>query len=119
MTAFRSPSNALREFIDNCAACERLCLEAIVHCRDRGGDFADGARLSALSSCAEVCRDAVSATQASTEVQPGVVRACVSNCERAAKFCADFPEDKLLRACANACRNAARSCTEMAHLGGD
>jgi hypothetical protein len=35
------------------------------------------------------------------------------------KFCADFPEDKLLRACANACRNAARSCAEMANIGGD
>lgn len=119
MTAFRSPSNALLELIDNCAACERLCLEAIVHCRDRGGELADSARLSALSACAEVCRDAVSATQASTEVQTGVVLACASTCERAVKFCADFPEDKLLRACANACRNAARSCAEMANIGGD
>jgi len=119
VTAFRTPSNARREFIDNCAACERLCVEAVVHCRTRGGEFADDAWLSVLTTCAEVCRDAVSAIQGSSEAQPGVLLACASTCERAAKFCADFPEDKLLRACANACRNAARACTEMANLGGD
>lgn len=113
MTVFRSPSNAKLEFIDNCAACERLCLDAIVHCRDRGGEFANDARLSALSTCAEVCRDAISAIQGSTDAQPGVLLACVSTCERTARFCADFPEDSLLRACANACRNAARSCAEI------
>jgi hypothetical protein len=117
VTAFRPLPSAIQDCIGNCTACERLCLETMAHCRQRGGDFAETPLLAALALCAELCRDTASTVQdAAGEAQLPMLRACAVACERGAKLCDDFPSDNMLRACGNACRLAARACTGLAHV---
>ena len=114
MTAFRTPSNAMRDCIESCTACEHLCLETLAWCQMRGGTYADPKLLALLSLCADICASSGRAMIGGSDAHVFLCHACAQVCQRCAEACSALSPETQLRACASACANAARCCADMA-----
>jgi hypothetical protein len=114
MSAFRTPSNAMLDCIQNCTACEHLCLETLAWCQAQGGEFAKPKFLALLSLCADICGTSQRAMLGGSEAYVFLCDACSQVNQRCASACAEFADEPRLRACAAACANCARSCADMA-----
>jgi hypothetical protein len=114
MTAFRTAANAMADCIDNCTACEQLCLEVLPLCQATGGERAGPQFLALLALCADVCGTNARAMRGGSSAYVFLSHACAEVCKRCADACAPFVDEPRMRACASACANCARSCAEMA-----
>ena len=115
MSAFRTASNATTDCIDNCLACEQLCLETRSWCESAGGALARDDFLGLLALCAEACSASARAMQDGSDAYVFLCEACAQLSQRCAEALGAMSAgEPRLRACAAACANCARCCAEMA-----
>jgi hypothetical protein len=111
-------SAEMRECVDACSECHRICLETVQHCLERGGRHAEAAHIRTLLDCAQVCATSADLMLRGSDLHAAICTACAEVCERCAEDCERFSDDPLVRACADACRRCAESCRQMAGRGG-
>ena len=100
--------------IRDCLDCARSCYETITHCLELGGEHAEARHINALLDCAQICETTAAFMARVSELHPKVCAICADACERGAKECERFPDDKMMAECAEICRQTANSCRTMA-----
>ena len=102
----------LRECIEDCEECHRVCLEmAMGHCLAMGGKHTEPQHLRLMLNCAEICRTAADFMLSQSQLHHVVCDACAAVCEACANSCEEIGD---MEDCVRACRNCAESCREMA-----
>jgi hypothetical protein len=105
--------NDMRQCIQNCLDCHRVCLETVAYCLQKGGKHADPKHLRLLMDCAEICQTSANFMLRGSELHTRTCFACAEVCERCEASCASMGDDATMKACADACRRCAESCRKM------
>ncbi len=105
----------MRECIQMCLECERICTETITHCLTMGGEHASATHIGLLMDCVDICHVSArymlrgSSRHVDTcELCSTVCRACSDECSRMAGG------DETMRQCADVCNRCAEHCRHMA-----
>lgn len=106
-------SQYMNECIDNCMRCHAMCLETINYCLGEGGQHADGARISLLKVCADICMTSAGAMLLGAAAHAVTCAACAQICRQCAQSCEAMGDPEMDR-CARLCRRCADSCDSMA-----
>jgi len=107
-------SNEVRQCIDECLSCHRICLETVAYCLQQGGKHAEAAHITTMLACAEICRTSAQFMLLGTELHKHTCTACAEVCDRCAESCEQLGNDQQMKACAEACRRCAESCRRAA-----
>lgn len=105
--------NRVRECIDVCLDCHRVCLETIQYCLKQGGRHSKAAHIQLLQSCATICETSAVLMIAESELHPSTCAVCRDACLRCAVECEAFLNDLQMKRCADLCRRCAEACDEM------
>jgi hypothetical protein len=104
----------MKDCIDNCTECHRVCLEALTYCLTKGGAHAEASHILALIDCAQACTLSADFMLRGSALHDRSCALCAEACERCAASCDKFGNDAKMKACAEICRRCAKSCHEMA-----
>ena len=107
-------SSEIRQCIDDCTDCHRVCVETISYCTEMGGKHANADHLRLLRDCAEICQTGANFMSRGSNLHNRVCAVCAEICELCAKECDKFKDDDKMRICAEVCRRCAESCRSMA-----
>ena len=107
-------TSELRECIDDCMDCHRVCVETISHCLQKGGRHTEPAHLRLMLDCEQICRAAGDFLLRNSEFHPRICGVCADVCVRCADDCDDLAEgDVQMRLCAETCRRCGETCQRM------
>ncbi|HZP57685.1 MAG TPA: four-helix bundle copper-binding protein [Dehalococcoidia bacterium] len=115
MAATTTMSQRMRECLDECENCARVCAETMSYCLQMGGAHAAPQHIRLMLDCIDMCRTSASFLTRASAFHARTCAVCADVCDRCADDCAGFEDDRRMQACADACRRCARSCREMAH----
>lgn len=107
----------MKECIDNCTECHRVCLETLAYCLKKGGAHAEATHILTLIDCADACTLSADFMLRGSTLHSRSCALCAEACERCAASCEKFANDARMKACADICRRCAKSCHEMAGHG--
>lgn len=105
--------NDMRQCIENCLQCHRVCVETLAYCLQKGGKHAEAKHLRLLMDCAEICQTSANFMLRGSELHTRTCFACAEVCERCADACARMGDDATMKACEDMCRRCADSCRNM------
>ncbi|QAT82525.1 putative cysteine-rich protein YhjQ [Corallococcus coralloides] len=105
--------DAMRECIDHCTACHRVCLETLADCLKRGSRLAEPGPLRLLMDCADICDTSARFMLRGSELHSRTCFACAEVCAACATACEALGDEGLMEACADACRRCEESCRGM------
>ncbi|RKH53679.1 four-helix bundle copper-binding protein [Corallococcus sp. AB049A] len=103
----------MRECIDNCLSCHRVCLEALADGLQRGGKLAEPGHLRLLMDCADICDTSARFMLRGSDLHSRTCFACAEVCAACATACEETGLEGLMKACAEACRRCEESCRRM------
>ena len=98
--------------------CHDICLQAVSHCLEKGGDHARAEHITLLLDCAEICQTAANFMLRNSELHARTCGVCAEICERCAEDCDRFGDDPTMQQCSQICRHCAEACKEMSRHGG-
>lgn len=104
----------LRNCVEQCLDCHRVCLHTINYCLSQGGDHAAAEHIRLLTDCAEICQTSANFMLRGSALHERTCAICAEICEDCAQDCERFPEDQEMQACAEICRQCSDACREMA-----
>ncbi|NOJ97037.1 four-helix bundle copper-binding protein [Corallococcus coralloides] len=105
--------DAMRECIDHCMACHRVCLETLADCLKRGSRLSEPGPLRLLMDCADICDTSARFMLRGSELHSRTCFACAEVCAACATACEALGDEGLMEACADACRRCEESCRGM------
>jgi hypothetical protein len=103
----------LRECIDNCLACHRVCMETLAWCLEKGGRHAEPGHPRLLMDCAAICETSAGFMLRGSPLHSRTCFACAEVCQACADACEKTGTDARMKACAEACRRCEASCRRM------
>ncbi|MFP2926287.1 four-helix bundle copper-binding protein [Pyxidicoccus sp. 3LG] len=103
----------MRQCIQNCLECHRVCVETLAYCLQKGGRHAEAKHVRLMMDCAEICQTSANFMLRGSELHTRTCFACAEVCERCAESCAAMGDDAMMKACAELCRRCAESCRKM------
>jgi hypothetical protein len=103
----------MKECIDNCVECHRVCLETLAHCLRKGGRHAEAPHVTLLQNCADICQTSARFMIAGSPLHPSTCATCAQVCAACADDCEGMADDEAMRRCAEVCRRCADSCRRM------
>ncbi|NOK00783.1 MULTISPECIES: four-helix bundle copper-binding protein [Myxococcus] len=103
----------MRQCIEDCLACHRVCMETLTYCLGMGGKHAEARHLRLLMDCAEICQTSANFMLRDSELHSRTCFACSEVCGRCAESCAQMGEDVVMKACADMCTQCSDSCWRM------
>ena len=104
---------SMRECIDACVDCARVCAETLTYCLSKGGEHVRPEHLKALQDCVDICATDAAFMVRGSEHHTELCGVCADVCQACAVSCEGFGNDAQMKACAEACRRAAESCRKM------
>ena len=107
-------AETMKACVDACHACQRVCLETLTYCLDKGGPHAAAARIRLLLDCAEICQTNANFMMRASSFHMTLCNVCAQICRRCAASCDFEPSDVRLTECAKQCRTCLDSCRSMA-----
>jgi hypothetical protein len=108
-------SQNMRNCIENCTDCHKICMETVTHCLQMGGTHADPRHIGLLLDCADICATSANFMLRGSEFHGETCGVCADVCERCANSCEQLANgDETMLRCAEMCRKCAASCREMA-----
>ncbi|GMU04686.1 four-helix bundle copper-binding protein [Corallococcus caeni] len=110
--AMRSHSE-LRECIDHCMACHRVCMETLADCVKQGGRHAEPKLLRMLMDCADICETSARFMMRGSDLHSRTCFACAEVCAACAEVCEQLGDEGMMKACAEMCRRCEESCRRM------
>lgn len=111
--SFTDGDETVRECIDNCNKCGRVCLETVRYCLGKGGQHAEQTHILNLLSCAKICQTSADFMVGGSDLHIHTCEACAKVCHQCADDCATMSDDEVMNQCAEACRKCADSCERM------
>ena len=106
----------MRDCIDRCSECHRVCVETAAHCLEMGGRHAEASHIRLLLDCAQICQTSADFMLRESDLHGRTCEVCSEVCKRCAEDCERFDDD-FMRRCAEVCRACAESCQRMAQAG--
>jgi hypothetical protein len=107
-------ATTMKECIDNCIECSRVCLETIQHCLNMGGKHSEPSHLNLLQNCALICQTSAQFMISGSELHKETCRACAEVCSSCADDCESIGAgDPIMQRCIDMCRRCSDSCREM------
>jgi hypothetical protein len=104
--------DAMRECVDHCLACHRICLQmAMNHCLETGGQHVEPPHFRLMMNCAEICQTSANFMLSGSDLHHLTCGVCAEVCRRCAEDCARVGD---MDECVRACRVCAESCEKMA-----
>jgi hypothetical protein len=108
-------TSEMRQCIQDCLDCARICTETVNHCLMLGGRYAEASHVRTLMDCAASCAQSAGFMLRNSQyysrmcdVCSEICRSCAESCERAGR------DDDTMMRCADLCRRTAESCRRMA-----
>ena len=98
-----------------CSDCQRMCDMCGTHCalKVRDGEKAHLTTLQTCQDCATICAAASQIVARSGPFSDSICKSCAEACDRCAKACEKFPDDKHMKACTEECRKCEKACRDM------
>lgn len=106
----------MKQCIENCLDCHRICEKTTAYCSQMGGPHAEPTHLRLLRDCAQICITSADFMLRESDAHPQVCGVCAEVCARCAKSCEQFGNDAQMKECAEMCRRCAESCQQMAGM---
>lgn len=106
-------SAQMRNCIDVCTECHRVCLETIQMCLRMGGRHAEPEHVRLLLDCAQICATSADFMNRGSDQHGLTCGACAEICRACAESCRKLGGAEM-NACADVCFRCAESCAEMA-----
>ena len=107
-------SEEMRNCIENCLDCHRLCVETTTHCLTMGGRHAEASHIRGLLDCAQICATSADFMLRQSSHHAYTCGVCAEICKRCADDCERLAGgDPLMLRCAEMCRRCAESCHGM------
>lgn len=107
-------SAEMRECIERCANCHRLCVQTIQYCLAIGGPHAEQAHVRLMADCAQICAVAADFMSRRSPFHVRTCGLCAEVCQRCGEDCADRAAGgAAMTECADACRVCADACRAM------
>lgn len=97
-----------------CQSCHHLCLETMMYCLGRGGDFADADRIRLLVDSAQAAALAADFLIRESPLAGPVCAVCAEACDLCATACETFADERRLTDCAYVCRQCGALCRALA-----
>jgi hypothetical protein len=108
-------SSEMRECIEQCLDCHKVCTEAASHVLHGDSKHSEGTHLAALLDCAQICLVNADFMARRSPHHAALVQACADICEACADLCEQHADkDGMMRRCAEICRECEQSCRQMA-----
>ena len=102
----------MKQCIDQCHECHRVCSDTLAHCWGLGGKHAQGPHINALLDCIATCRASFDLMVRGSPVHAQMCATCAEACRRCAEAC-EAMDDPQCRRCAEVCRACEASCRAM------
>jgi hypothetical protein len=110
-----SVSNEMQECINHCFDAQRICLESLNYCLERGGEYVAVDLIRLLIDCAEICQTNANFMLRNSNLHISTCWVCAEVCESCADECDGFDDnDAQLTACVDVLRRCADSCDRIA-----
>ncbi|MCG3204936.1 MAG: hypothetical protein KCHDKBKB_01653 [Elusimicrobia bacterium] len=110
-------SNEVRQCIQNCLDCFRICEETAAHCLAIGGKHAEASHIQVLQDCADICKTSAGFMARNSDRHGQTCGVCAKVCQECAESWEQMAGgDSLMKQCADACRRCAQSCQSMARM---
>ena len=106
-------SDEVRECVQDCLDCFRICTETMIRCLDLGGKHSESEHLNLLMDCARICNTNAEFMLRNSTYYPQLCGLTADICDECADTCDRFDDD-FMKECASVCRRCAESCREMA-----
>jgi hypothetical protein len=107
-------AHAIQHCIRVCLETRRVCLDAVVHCLEKGDELAEIKRIRWLLECADSAWINAESMQRQARIDPADEAACTRICIECARACQSGAIDEVLTACADACWRCASACSVLA-----
>jgi hypothetical protein len=110
-------TKGIRQCIQNCLDCYKICLETAMHCLSLGAKHSEASHIRRLMECANICHTSANFMLLGSEFHSRTCEICAEICERCAEDCEKLDaSDSQMKACAEMCRRCADSCREMSGI---
>jgi hypothetical protein len=110
-------TDEIRQCIQDCLDCHRICTETVNHCLTMGGKHAEARHIRTMLDCAEICGTAAGFMLRGSDYHARTCGVCAELCTACADSCQEIgPHDQTMQQCAETCRRCAASCRSMAGL---
>jgi hypothetical protein len=106
-------SDEVRECVQDCLDCFRICNETTIRCLTLGGKHSESEHLNLLMDCARICNTNAEFMLRNSIYYPQTCGLTANICDECADTCDRFDDD-FMKECASVCRRCAESCREMA-----
>jgi hypothetical protein len=106
-------SDEVRECIQDCLDCFRICNETTMRCLSLGGKHSESEHLNLLMDCARICNTNAEFMLRNSTYYPQTCGLTADICDECADTCDRFDDD-FMKECSSVCRRCAESCREMA-----
>lgn len=103
----------LRQGIDDCLACSRMCQETVGYCLEAGGHHAEAPHIRLLLDSARLAESTAGLMLRGSEFVAEAAALCATVATRCAQDCEGFGDDSQMQACAEVCRRCATSCHQV------
>lgn len=108
-------SQEMRQCLQNCLDCHRICTETATHCLKMGGKHAEAHYIGLLLDCAAICATSAGFLLRASHFHSRTCGVCADICGECAVECSKMADaDKAMKECADTCRRCAESCKKMA-----
>ena len=107
-------SAEMKQCLENCLACHRLCTETAAHVMHGGHPHSETKHLIALLDCAQICLTHADFMARRSPHHAHLAGECAEICAACAALCEEHEDpDGEMQLCAKACRRCAESCSQM------
>ena len=101
----------MKECIENCQTCHRVCLEMLAtHCLEVGGKHVESKHFKLMLDCAQICQTSADFMLRDSELHAHICAVCAKICEACAASCEAVGD---MDDCVRACRACVESCGKM------
>jgi hypothetical protein len=103
----------MKQCIQECLSCHRICLETLTQCLQKGGRHVEAKHLRLMMDCTQICQTSADFMLRGSDLHTRTCFACAEVCSACAESCEKMADDAQMKACADACRRCAESCRRM------
>ncbi len=103
----------MRDCIEDCIDCYKICLETIMYCLTKGGNHSDPDHIQMMFECANICNASATSMLMGSDHHQKLCAVCSDICNSCAEDCEEFGDDQMME-CGAMCSRCSESCKEMA-----
>lgn len=97
----------------NLSDCQEVCIQTMLYCLEKEGEYSKKDNISLLIDCAEICKVSESFFLRESLYAGDFLDICSSICDDCASFLKEFRDDDIMQECALVCKDCRKACDEV------